>query len=298
MPAFSNSPRRENTYIIDPENETEMARLMLHDRLLTKGMGGLFPERSDFSTIHKVLDIACGPGGWVLDVARTYPKIQVAGIDISQRMIDYAQAQAWVRGLPNASFRVMDATKPLDFPDDSFDLVNARFLFGFMLPASWPRLLQECQRILRPGRIVRLTEAEWGFTNAPAFEKLCSLSSKALQQAGQSFSPTGQHTGITPMLKRLLRDARYQHIQHMAHMIEFSAGTEAYDGFYQNLMTGFKLLQPFLIKWGGTTQQEVEDLYQQTRVEMQSDDFCAIWFLLTVWGQRPEPFPQNEAAAS
>lgn len=293
MATSSNSSEHENTYFIDPENEMEMARLMLHDRLVTRGMGGLFPECSDLSTIHDALDVACGPGGWVLDVARTYPEIQVMGIDISQRMIDYAQAQTWVRGLPNASFRVMDATEPLDFPDDSFDLVNARFLFGFMLPASWPRLLQECLRILRPGRNIRLTEAEWGFTNAPAFEKLCSLSTQALQRAGQSFSPTGQHMGITPMLKRLLHNAGYQNIQHMAHMIEFSAGTEAHDGFYHNLMVGFKLSQPFLLKWGVTTQEEFEGLYQQMLVEMQSKDFCAIWFLLTVWGQKSEPFPQE-----
>lgn len=290
MPASFNSSHQENGYVIDPENEMEMVRLMLHDHLVTRGMGGLFPEHYDLSIIHDALDVACGPGGWGLDMARTYPKIQVVGIDISQRMIDYAQVQTWVRGLSNASFRVMNVTEPLDFLDGSFDLVNARFLFGFMLPTAWPNLLRECLRVLRPRGIIRLTEAEWGFTNAPAFEKLCSLFTHALQRAGQSFSPTGQHIGITPMLKHLLRDAGYQNIQHMAYMIDFSAGTEAHDGFYQNLMTGLKLFQPFIVRWGNITQKEVEELYQQTRAEMQLDDFCAIWFLLSVWGQKYEPF--------
>ena len=59
----------ENNYFIDPENASEMARLMHQDRLTSLGMGGIFPERADFSPVHDVLDIGCGPGGWVLDMA-------------------------------------------------------------------------------------------------------------------------------------------------------------------------------------------------------------------------------------
>jgi tRNA G46 methylase TrmB len=49
------------------------ARLMIQDRLLTKGMGGLFPERADLSNLHRILDIGCGPGAWALDMADAYP---------------------------------------------------------------------------------------------------------------------------------------------------------------------------------------------------------------------------------
>ena len=56
-------PTNENTYILDAESATEMARLINQDRMLTEGMGGLFPERDDVSSMHDILDIACGPGG-------------------------------------------------------------------------------------------------------------------------------------------------------------------------------------------------------------------------------------------
>ena len=62
-------PANNNTYFIDAEDAAEMARLTHQDRLLTKGMGGLFPDSFDLSEVHDILDIACGPGGWVLDVA-------------------------------------------------------------------------------------------------------------------------------------------------------------------------------------------------------------------------------------
>lgn len=67
---------RKNSYFIDAENAAEMARLVYQDQLLTRTMGGVLAEQSDLSNIHNVLDIACGPGGWVLDVARANPRME------------------------------------------------------------------------------------------------------------------------------------------------------------------------------------------------------------------------------
>jgi len=281
------SSQGERTYTIDAESATEMARLVNHDLLLTQSMGGLFSERADLSNIHDILDIACGPGGWVLEVARTYPEISVTGIDISQTMVEYARAYAKARGLANAHFRVMDALKPLDFPSASFDLVNARALVGFMYPQAWPVLLQETLRICRPGGIVRLTEGEMPITNSPAFEKLSGLLLQALHLAKRNFSPDGRHLGITPMLGRLLHDAGFQNIQKKVHFFDFSAGTPAHEGFYQDFMVAFQLLLPFLSKMELITKEEFDQVYQQMLAEMLSNDFLSIAFVLTVWGEKP-----------
>src|ERR1700680_5073373 len=140
----------ENVYFNDPESGAEMARLLSQGRLITRGMGALFSERSDLSGIHRILDVACGPGGWALEVAFTYPEIEVVGGDISRAMINYANTQVRVQGLNNASFQVMDIQKPLNFPNSSFDLVNARFI-NFLPAAAWPGLMHEFGRITRPG---------------------------------------------------------------------------------------------------------------------------------------------------
>jgi ubiquinone/menaquinone biosynthesis C-methylase UbiE len=174
-------PRDENTYILDSESATEMARLISQDRLITQGMGSLFPEQLDISNFHTILDIACGPGGWVCDVAFANPDTQVTGIDISNKMIEYARAMAWSQRLENTSFQVMDVLKPLDFPDNSFDLVNARFLVAFMP----------------------------------------------------------------------------------------------------------KQVQPFMVKMKVATPEEIEQSYQQMLLEMRSENFCALWYYLTTWGQKP-----------
>src|SRR2546426_4381475 len=132
MERSADIPRNQNTYVLDSESAAEMARLISQDHLVTEHMGGLLAERPNFSHIHRVVDIACGPGGWAQEVAFAHPNIEVVGIDISKTMIEYANAQAEVQNLTNLEFLVMDVHSPLEFPDESFDLVNARFLIGFI----------------------------------------------------------------------------------------------------------------------------------------------------------------------
>lgn len=287
MPASPGElPSGENTYVIDVESAAEMGRLLDQDKLLTSAMDGLFPEIAEPNKLRDVLDIACGPGGWVHQVAFAYPRMQVVGIDISKSMIEYARVFAEVRKLPNAHFHVMDALKPLDFASETLDLVNARFLFAFMPPAGWPKLLQECHRIMRPGGNIRLTECEFPVTNSPAFEKLSGLFTQALYLAGQSFSPDGRGLGITPMLGKLLNDAGFQRLRERAHVLHASASMEAHQSFYRNFEAAYKLAEPFLIKLGLISPIEFDTVYTQAMLEVQADQFCAVWFYLSVSGEK------------
>lgn len=285
----------ENTYLNDPESGAEMLRLLDQDRTLTRCMGGLVAEQSGVESLHDVLDIACGPGGWVQELAFAYPHLEVTGIDISQAMIEYARMQARTQHLENAHFVVMDATKPLDLPGGSFDLVNARTIAGFMRTSVWPALVQECVRILRPGGILRLTETDlWGKTNSPAFEQLHGLVMRAASLNGHSFDPSGQTIGITPMLERLLTRAGLKDIGTRAHAINYSMGAVAHQAMYQNSRVFYKLVQPFLLKTrsafpeaGIPGQEELDRLYERALLEMLEDDFVAIFYLLTAWGVKP-----------
>lgn len=289
--------RTKNTYLNDPESGAEMARLLDQDHTLTTCMGGLLPEQSTttLETLRDVLDIACGPGGWVQEVAFAHPHIEVTGIDISHAMIEHAGMQANIQHLENAHFEVMDATGPLAFPDGAFDLVNARTIAGFMLTSAWPTLVQECIRLLRPGGILRLTETDiWGISNKPAFVTLMTHSYRAIWLGGHSFDPSGHTFGVTPMLERLLAGAGLQNIRSRAHAINFSSGALAHQAMYQNFRVFFKLVEPFVLKAhrafpeaGLPDQEELDHLYEQMLLEMIEDDFVGIFYLLTVWGVKP-----------
>ncbi|QBD79915.1 methyltransferase domain-containing protein [Ktedonosporobacter rubrisoli] len=280
--------RMNNTYVLDAEDPAEVARLLDQDRILTESMGGLFSEQSDLAEVVEVLDIGCGPGGWVHEVARSYPAMEVTGVDISRTMIDYARAHARVRKIPNAHFQVMNALEfPLAFPAASFDLVNIRMLTGVVPPRLWNSLLAECRRLLRPEGVVRLSEAEWGFTNMPGLETFCALMNQAIQLELHSFSPTGRHLGVTPMMKLFLRRAGFQHIGQKAHVLDYSAGSQAHGGVADDYKLLMQLSRPLFLRTRVASQEELDALYEQVMDELQEEDCCALSFILTVWGRAP-----------
>lgn len=278
-----------NTYILDPESAAEMARLIRLDHMTTKNMGGHLAGLPVLPDDAKVLDIACGPGGWAIDLAFAQPDMEVIGIDISQTMITYANARASSQGIHNCSFGVMDTTQTLDFSDHCFDLVNGRLLSSFLHKDAWMKLLQECRRILQPGGILRITETDnGGVTNSPAFDQLNTLLFQAMHRAGYGFSPHGTTLGITPMLERLFAQAGYTQIQSQAHSVNVSCDAEAWHDFYRNTEIVFDGALPMLQKANSNTQEDLPSLYQRMLREMQAQDFCGRWYLLSVQGRTPE----------
>jgi ubiquinone/menaquinone biosynthesis C-methylase UbiE len=282
-----------NQYVFDVESGAEMARLLDQDHMTTRAMGGLFPDFYEPTDGQRVLDVACGPGGWVQQVAFTYPTIEVHGVDTSHTMIEYAQAQAGVQRLKNAYFEKMDVTQPLKFPDDSFDFVNARFMVGFLSREQWPEVLQQLVRVTKPGGIVRLTDSDvaaTGITSSRALERLTTFAAQACYRARKGFgaSRESSNIGITPMLSILLQNAGCLGIIEQPHALNYSAGTTAYHANYSNFRTGWLLMKPFLLKMGVITNKEMDELYEQFQIEMLAEDFRGIWYFLSAWGQKPE----------
>lgn len=281
---------QDNNYVMGSENAAEMARLINQDLLITHSMGGPFPywTEAELANTVNLLDIACGPGGWGLEVARAFPHMHITGVDISQTMIRYADALADSRGYGNLQFEVMDVTKPLDFPDNSFDFVNARLLAGFMPKNDWPQLINECMRVLRPGGIICLTEWENTITSSPAQEKLNGILMKVGMITKRSFSPDGRSVGITPMLGRFLKNAGCTNIQQRAFAIDFSSGTQAHEAYAENVMVGFDILRPFITRFEQMSDEDYTMLHQQIVAEMLADDFNGLAYHLTVWGYKPQ----------
>jgi len=276
----------DNTYILG-HSHAEMVRLTEQDHHITEGMGGLFPEQPDLSGINRILDVACGPGGWPLEVAYAYPDIQVVGIDVDEGMISYATELARAARLDNVSFRVMNAIEPLDFPDAIFDLVNARFMVGFLPTTLWPAVLGEFMRIIRPGGIIRLTEQEWTGCSSTAYETTQRLTFRASLRARVNFNQDARHIGITPRLRRFLHQAGCVNIEEKATALDFSSGSPAHVNVAQDLVVAQQLLVPFKVMMGVATQEELDQLNHQIQRDMPADDFYGIMYFLTLWGQRP-----------
>ncbi len=272
-------------YVVeDRSSNPEMIRLMIQDRTITEGMGGPLSEQPDPAALHRVLDIGCGPGGWLLETAFRYPHMELTGIDISWRMIEYARAEAQARKLSDrVEFLVMDALRPLEFSDASFDLVNIRFGSSFLLVTDWPRLLNEMLRVTRPGGIVRVTDSEWPQTTSPACNRIFQMMLCAFYRSGHHLS---EYAGMAHELDRLLSESGCQQVQTRDYTLELVAGTVGGQNFYEIARFGFQTWLPFLQKWGCAS-EDYDALYEQALIELQQPDSRATWYLVTAWGTKP-----------
>jgi SAM-dependent methyltransferase len=285
----SDQPRREhpNTYFVqDRSNLEEMTRLQIQDEMLTTGMGGVLQEQPNPTIFRRVLDVGCGTGGWLIEAAKTYPTMSLlVGVDVSNKMVEYAQGQAEAQQVSDrVQFRAMDALRMLEFPANYFDLVNQRFGASFLRKWDWPKILQEYQRVARPGGVIRITEADFILEcNSPALSRLYQLACEAFYQAGNYFTPSSN--AVISELARLLDQYGLQDVQTRSHILEFRAGTAEGQRFAEETKLVYRTMLPFLRKWT-LVPDDYEAIYQQALSETQQPDFVVKWGLLTAWGTK------------
>lgn len=273
-----------STYFVqDRSNHDEVRRLELQGHLLTRGMGGVLAEQSEARVFHRVLDVGCGTGDWLRSAAQLYPAMSLFGVDVSRTMITYARKQAEAMGLSDRiEFHVMDALRMLEFPYGYFDLINQRLGMSYLRTWDWPNLLQEYQRVARPGGIIRVTEPDLVIeASSHALTQLYELVLDAFFRAGHIFAR--ESCGVTSRLVGLLQQSGLQQVQTAEHTLVYHSVTEDGPLFFEDIRHGFRTVVPFLRKWAQVP-DTYEAVYQQVLAEMQEPGFVATWKLLTVWG--------------
>lgn len=118
-----------------------------------------FIARLQCGQASHLLDVACGSGGPALRIAaRT--GCRITGVDIHAQGIANATEAARGRGLdPTTRFEVVDAGRPLPFPDGSFDAITCIDAINHLphraaVLADWRRLLKLDGRLLFTDPIV------------------------------------------------------------------------------------------------------------------------------------------------
>lgn len=273
-------------YPIDVENVGEAGRLHRQGYSLDDWLGTL-PEDVTLPAGARVLDLASGTGTWAMKVARTHPSAQVLGVDRSRHMMNLARTQA--HHLKNCAFQQMDIMEhPLPLPDISFDVVHMRLIFSFQTPTTWPALLQECARLLKPGGVLISTEVDILLDYAPMTEKYLLLIYTKMRAEGRLFPGIGCHNGALPMQTDLIRGAGMQQIQRQMVSLDESYGTPLYKESMDDILSLFKLIQPYLFKAPHATgQAELERLFALSKQEMESPSFRSLGLFQTVWGRKP-----------
>jgi ubiquinone/menaquinone biosynthesis C-methylase UbiE len=99
----------------------------------------------------EAVDLGCGAGQLVMDLARKAPGIHVTGIDLSENLLGDARQSAQQAGLgERVDFRLGNVEQ-IPFPDESLDLViSTASLHHWTNPG---KVLNEIHRVLKPGGV-------------------------------------------------------------------------------------------------------------------------------------------------
>ena len=136
-----------------------------------------------------VLDLACGTGAFLSDLAVAFPRARLIGADLSSAYLGEARAAA-----PGAAF-VQAKAEQLPFADASLDAVSAVYLFHELPPTVRAAVAAEIARVLKPGclfaladsiqpvdepRLARLLEAFPAYFHEPFYESYAKADLAAL----------------------------------------------------------------------------------------------------------------------
>ena len=99
-----------------------------------------------------VLDLGCGRGRAVLQLAQSFPRSTFKGLDLSSEAVAWARARAAEMGLSNVSFEVRDLSDfDMSAPEGAFDLVTT---FDAVHDQAKPaNMLKGIRRALAPGGV-------------------------------------------------------------------------------------------------------------------------------------------------
>ncbi|KAJ3525455.1 hypothetical protein NM208_g11632 [Fusarium decemcellulare] len=141
----------------------------------------------DKKEVSKVLDVGTGTGIWAMDFGDEFPEAEVIGTDISPIQ------PSWVP--PNVKFEIEDFTLDWTFPENSFDFVHMRFLYGSV--PDWYQLYERAFRATKPGGWIESHEGDpMGYSDDGSLK-----AGSAIAEWGKFFHEGGRKLGrvFTPI---------------------------------------------------------------------------------------------------
>jgi ubiquinone/menaquinone biosynthesis C-methylase UbiE len=242
----------------------------------------LVPVEVDLSKVWQILDVACGSGQWVRDMAMWSPEMTIVGLDRQEEVVEQARRLSHIWRLDNTGFLVGDMHHMDAIEDNSFDLVHARFLGPVVAPRQWPSLLQECLRVCHVGGTLVWTEAGFPTTNSAACRHWWHWMQQAITRLG--YTPD-----VTPYMQRLLGDVDgvdRSHVKRVETVLDLSVDTPLHTQVYRHIASVLDALKPLLLTTDVSDHQELEAVCQQMIIDVYSDPFQATWILTTMLVQK------------
>jgi ubiquinone/menaquinone biosynthesis C-methylase UbiE len=192
------------------KNAEELARLKLQATVAI-GLEREAWTNAGLKPGMQVLDLGCGPGFTSCELAKAVGTGHVTGVDISEELLAVARQAKATEQVDNLDL-ALGNVYALDFPENRFDFVYARFLFQHLERPQ--RVLENVRRVLKPGGILCVLDVDDNWTSfAPASAAFVRF----IRQAGAGQKRKGGNRLIGSQLFGLLREAGFDRVTTKVH---------------------------------------------------------------------------------
>jgi ubiquinone/menaquinone biosynthesis C-methylase UbiE len=104
----------------------------------------------------RLLDVACGTGRTLAQMAEAHPALKLYGLDLSPYYVQ--EARDTLDEVPDVSL-VAENAERMPFADGLFDVVTSVYLFHELPKNARRRVIEEMYRVLRPGGLLVIEDS-------------------------------------------------------------------------------------------------------------------------------------------
>ncbi|KAJ3559010.1 hypothetical protein NM688_g597 [Phlebia brevispora] len=185
-----------------PADEEELARLDKQHELFAQVMGKYPPPMDEVlanapGETKTCVDLGCGSGSWIVDVAQDYPHISAVAVDLVPLQV------VCDRDMPlNCRSEVDDINLGLQHFQGDFNVVHVRLISSGI--RDYKRLIDDIALTVRPAGLIDLTEFDfrvYGPDKKPLTEDASSLA-KWMHLASQAVKQQGGEPEAANYLQR------------------------------------------------------------------------------------------------
>jgi len=267
----------------------EAASLRFQHRLFFRELGTLFPETIPLGEVAHVLDLSCGPGAWLIEVAQTYPHMHGIGVEQKPELLYTAREDAQIAHTNGAAFELVKQYERLPYLDNSFDFIHIQRSSAAITPRKWPSVLRELARVLRPGGWLHFLDFEIGPTSSAALNTFIDYLRVSHLKTKRVFSAESLALTSAVLFPRLLKESGWVETSYTLHAVDIGnqLGSAGKDYIFSVLTEDTRIVQ-YLVAAGVVTQAEIERVVATIRQDVVRLKYCATGMLISVVSRKPE----------
>ncbi|KAI7863439.1 S-adenosyl-L-methionine-dependent methyltransferase [Spinellus fusiger] len=232
----------------------------------------LFGDTLTSVTQHKfypgarIVDIGCGNGYWLMDLASQYPDCFFVGIVSSPEDMPNTLL------LPNIQFEIVNLVDGLELDDNSVDLVHMRGLSLSCTLIDWSDVLREVYRVLKPSGIVQLEEILFAPTETALIESFIETVRNIMLAAGMDYD-------IAQNQPKLIQTLGFKLMQSTKNRINFaSAPGNLGSEFISVILHGFEYSRSFLAPRMGLSEEDYLHRVEMVCAQCVRNDSHLYWY--------------------